>query len=218
MLIVIEGSDGSGKATQTKKLYNRLEDLSVDVIRVSFPDYDSESSALIKMYLRGDFGNTPEAVNPYAAAIFYAIDRFASFKNWQDFYFGGGIVLSDRYVGSNMAHQSAKLNSERERTAFLSWLDDLEHNRLQLPRPDLNIFLDMPPEVSAKLRMERGREDIHESDAIYMEKSYNAYKEIARRFGWKVIQCSNNSAPRSANEIHEEIFRAVEELLLGRKE
>ncbi len=215
MLIVIEGSDGSGKATQTKKLFNRLDDLALDVMQVSFPDYDSESSALIKMYLRGDFGYTPDAVNAYAAATFYAVDRFASFRNWQDFYLNGGIILSDRYVGSNMAHQSAKLKNEGERSEFLLWLDDLEYNKFQLPRPDLTIFLDMPPEVSARLRVERGREDIHESDAIYMEKSYSAYKEISRRFGWQVIRCSNNGAPRSTNEIHEEIFKAVEELLLG---
>ena len=101
-LIVLEGSDGSGKATQTTRLYERLQNLGVDVMRVSFPNYESESSALIKMYLRGDFGGTAEEVNPYAAATFYAVDRFASFQTWKDFYAGNGVILADRYVGSKL--------------------------------------------------------------------------------------------------------------------
>ena len=166
-LIVIEGADGSGKATQTRKLYERLGDLEVNVRRVSFPNYASESSALIKMYMRGDFGGTAEAVNPYAAATFYAVDRFASFREWKDFYESGGLVLSDRYVGSNMAYQAVKFKKKSERTKFLTWLDDLEFDKFNLPRPDLTIFLDMPPAISAILRRERGREDIHENDAAY---------------------------------------------------
>ena len=122
-LVVIEGSDGSGKATQARKLYNRLLDLEVNMKRVSFPNYESESSALIRMYLRGDFGGTAEAVNPYAAATFYAVDRFAGFGEWKDFYESGGLILSDRYVGSNMAYQAAKFKKKSERTKFLMWLD-----------------------------------------------------------------------------------------------
>ena len=168
-LVVIEGSDGSGKATQTRKLYERLRDLDVKVRRVSFPNYESESSALIRMYLRGDFGGDAEDVNPYAAATFYAVDRFAGFVEWADFYRQGGLILSDRYVGSNMAYQAAKLNTERERVEFLAWLDDLEFERFELPRPDLTIFLDMPPDICAKLRKERGREDIHEEILTIVE-------------------------------------------------
>ena len=191
-LVVIEGSDGSGKATQTRKLYERLRDLEVNVRRISFPNYESESSALIKMYLRGDFGGNAEAVNPYAAATFYAVDRFAGLGEWKDFYDQGGLVLSDRYVGSNMAYQAAKLKKKSERTKFLTWLEDLEYERFQLPRPDLTIFLDMPPAISAILRRERGREDIHENDADYMAKIYTTYKEIALKFGWKVVDCADN--------------------------
>ena len=143
-LIVIEGSDGSGKATQTRKLYERLRDLEVNVQRVTFPNYESESSALITMYLRGDFGGSAEAVNPYAAATFYAVDRFAGYKDWKNFYEQGGIVLSDRYVGSNMAYQAAKFKKKSERNKFWTWLEDLEFERFKLPRPDLTIFLDMP--------------------------------------------------------------------------
>ena len=213
-LIVLEGSDGSGKATQTTRLYERLQNLGVDVIRVSFPNYESESSALIKMYLRGDFGATAEEVNPYAAATFYAVDRFASFQSWKDFYAGNGVILADRYVGSNMAHQSAKIRRKADREKFLNWLDNFEYKRLQLPRPDLTIFLDMPPKIAAMLRRERGREDIHESDAAYMIKSYNAYKEIAEKFEWKIVNCSAGNFAKSAIDIHEEIFGLVEAMLI----
>lgn len=213
-LIVLEGSDGSGKATQTTRLYERLQNLGVDVIRVSFPNYESESSALIKMYLRGDFGATAEEVNPYAAATFYAVDRFASFQSWKDFYAGDGVILADRYVGSNMAHQSAKIRRKADREKFLNWLDSFEYKRLKLPRPDLTIFLDMPPKIAAMLRRERGREDIHESDAAYMLRSYNAYKEIAEKFHWKVIDCASGNFAKSAIDIHEEIFSLVEPMLI----
>ena len=214
-LIVIEGSDGSGKATQTRKLYERLRDLEVNVRRVTFPNYESESSALITMYLRGDFGGSAEAVNPYAAATFYAVDRFAGFNDWKDFYEQGGLVLSDRYVGSNMAYQAAKLKKKSERNKFWTWLEDLEFERFKLPRPDLTIFLDMPPAISAMLRKERGREDIHENDAEYMLKTYNAYKEIAQKFGWKVVDCADKNFARSTMDIHENILSLVEELLIS---
>ncbi len=213
-LVVIEGSDGSGKATQTRKLFERLRDLEVNVRRVSFPNYESESSALITMYLRGDFGGNAEAVNPYAAATFYAVDRFAGFTEWKNFYEDGGLILCDRYVGSNMAYQAAKFKKKTERTKFLAWLDDLEYERFKLPRPDMTIFLDMPPAISAILRKERGREDIHESDAEYMSKIYNVYKEIAQKFDWKVVNCADKNFARSSTDIHENILALVEEILI----
>ena len=214
-LIVLEGSDGSGKATQTTRLLERLLNLRVKAMRVSFPNYESESSALIRMYLRGDFGESAESVNPYAASTFYAVDRFASFQNWKEFYEDDGIILADRYVGSNMAHQSAKFKRKTDREKFFNWIDDFEFKKLQLPRPDLTFFLDMPPEIAAMLRRKRGREDIHESDAAYMVKSYNAYKEIAKKFDWKIIDCAAGNFAKSAVDIHEEIFRVVETMLIG---
>lgn len=213
-LIVIEGSDGSGKATQTRKLYDRLSDLESKVRRVSFPNYESESSALIRMYLRGDFGGEASAVNPYAASTFYAVDRFAGYQEWKDVYETGGIILSDRYVESNMAYQAAKFSRKADREKFFKWLEDLEYNRYGLPRADLVIFLDMPPEVSAVLRRERGREDIHEDDAAFMVKVYNVYRELAIRYGWKIIDCANGNFARSTTDIHEEILPLVEEILL----
>ena len=213
-LIVIEGSDGSGKATQAKKLFDRLSDLESKVKRLSFPNYESESSALIRMYLRGDFGGTAEAVNPYAAATFYAVDRFASYFEWKNFYKEGGIVISDRYVESNMVYQVAKLTKKGERNKFLTWLEDLEYNRYGLPRADLTIFLDMPPEVSAILRKKRGRDDIHESDALYMKKIYTTYKELAKKYDWKVVECAEGNFARNSTDIFEDILPLVEEILL----
>lgn len=214
-LIVIEGADGSGKATQTTRLFERLRNLRVNVLRVSFPNYESESSALIKMYLRGDFGGTAESVNPYAASMFYAVDRFASFQTWKDFYNDGGIVLADRYIFSSLAHQGAKFSRKAEREKFYNWIEDVELKKFQLPRPDLTIFLDMPPEISAMLRKRRGREDLHESDAAYMLKSYKLYKELAQKYDWKIVNCAANNFARSALDIEADVFRLVEEMLLS---
>lgn len=214
-LIVIEGADGSGKATQTTRLFERLRNLRVNVLRVSFPNYASESSALIKMYLRGDFGGSAESVNAYAAAMFYAVDRFASYSTWKNFYNEGGIVLCDRYSASNAAHQGAKFTRKTEREKFWNWLDDVEFKKFQLPRPNLTIFLDMPPAIAAMLRQRRGREDLHESDAAYMEKSYKMYVELAQKYGWKTINCAENNFARSSLDIEQDIFRLVEEMLIS---
>lgn len=213
-LIVIEGSDGSGKAMQTRKLYERLYDLGEKVIRISFPSYESESSALIKMYLRGDFGSNAEAVNPYATATFYAVDRFASFFKWKNYYDNDWIILSDRYVGSNMVYQAAKFKRKAERMKFCTWLNNLEHKRFGLPYPDITIFLDMPPDINAILRKERGREDIHENDTNYMNKIYHVYKEMAQKFNWKTVNCADKHFARSTTDIHENILAIVEELLI----
>lgn len=214
-LIVLEGTDGSGKATQTTRLFERLQNLRVNVLRVSFPNYESESSALIKMYLRGDFGGTAENVNAYAASMFYAVDRFASFQTWKDFYAKGGMVLADRYTASNAAHQGVKFNRKVDREKFWNWVEDTEFKKFQLPRPDLTIFLDMPPNIAAMLRQKRGREDLHESDANYMLKSYKVYQELSKRYDWKTINCAENNFARSAIDIEEDVFRLVEEMLLA---
>lgn len=214
-LIVIEGTDGSGKATQTTRLFERLRNLRVNVLRVSFPNYESESSALIKMYLRGDFGGSAESVNPYAAAMFYAVDRFASYTQWKDFYNEGGIVLADRYTASNAAHQAAKFTRKADKEKFWNWLEDVEYKKFQLPRPDLTIFLNMPPQIAAMLRQKRGREDLHESDAAYMEKSYKTYVDLSQRYGWKTINCAENNFARSSIDIEQDVFRLVEEMLIS---
>ena len=209
-LIVIEAGDGSGKATQTQKLFERLTAEGHKVKQISFPDYDSPSSSLVKMYLNGDFGKHADDVDAYAASTFYAVDRYASFRmNWKKSYDAGEIILADRYTTSNMVHQAVKIVDSEERSKFLEWLDDFEYVKLKLPRPDLVIFLDMPPEVSEKLIKERKRSDIHEKDFHYLRRCYNSYKEIAKKFSWVTIKCSIGGNPRTIEEIHEEIFNTV---------
>jgi dTMP kinase len=219
-LIVIEAGDGCGKQTQTKKLFERLVLENLRVKKVEYPNYKSEASALIKMYLRGDFDSDPEAVNPYAAASFYAVDRYASFKTgWEDFYETGGIVVADRYTTSNMVHQAVKIKDIGERTKYLDWLWELEFTLFKMPIPDLVLFLDIPPQYSLKLITDRAeknienKKDIHESDARYLADCYNNYQWLAKRYDWQVINCVDDSGLKDINTIHNEIFSAVELIL-----
>lgn len=214
-LIVIEGVDASGKATQTKRLYERLAKEHKNIRQISFPDYDSDFSLPIKRYLAGDLGNQADSVSPYAASLFYAIDRYASFKrDWGDFYQNGGILIADRYVTSNLVHQAAKL--EGDKTEFIHWLSDLEYDRLELPRPDLVLFLDMPPACARRLMQDRAnkitgkqQKDIHERDPHHLEKAYNNAVEIAGITGWQVVHCAEGENIRSIDDIHEEMYQIV---------
>lgn len=220
-LIVIEGVDGSGKATQTAKLYEALQTEGYTVGQMSFPNYGSPSSGLIKMYLNGEFGKNADDVNAFAASTFYAVDRFATFrKDWAAFYQKGGILLADRYTTSNMVHQGSKIDDAAARKVYLDWLLDLEYRLLELPKPELVIFLDMPPEVSAKLRAERNglkkdlKQDIHEADESHLQKAYHNARMIAQNYGWAVISCVDSAGTlRSIAAIHEEILRIVRPLL-----
>ncbi|QBD83967.1 thymidylate kinase [Clostridium tetani] len=221
-LIVIEAPDGSGKATQTKKLYNKLVEDKYDVLKVEYPDYNSNSSALIKMYLSGEFGDKPNDVNAYAASTFFAVDRFASFKKkWGAFYENGGIILADRYTTSNMVHQASKIKNVEEKKKFLDWLWDLEFNLMGLPIPDATIFLDLPPEYSKSLIKNRknkftGEEekDIHERDEDYLNISYKNAVDIAEKYGWIKINCIKGDKIKNINEIHEEIYKVLKEKTL----
>ena len=209
-LIVIEAGDGSGKATQTRALFDHLTAEGYKVEKVSFPDYESPSSSLVKMYLNGAFGKHADDVDAYAASTFYAVDRYASFRmNWKKPYDAGEIILADRYVTSNMVHQAVKIADDKARDAFLNWLDDFEYVKLKLPRPDVVVFLDMPPEISERLIKERNHSDIHERDFDYLRRCYNAYKELAKKFGWTTIKCSDGAQPRSVEDIHEDIFNLI---------
>ena len=215
-LVVMEAGDGSGKATQSEILLRHLLREGFTARKISFPDYDSPSSSLVKMYLNGEFGKEAADVNAYAASLFYAADRFASFRTkWRDFRQNDEIIIADRYVTSNMAHQAAKISDEVERANFLAWLDELEYEKLALPRPDLVIFLDMPPRVARKLIESRARaEDIHEKDAAYLEKSYVAYCRLAEQYGWTKISCADESDnPLPTEEIGEKVWAAARKVL-----
>ncbi|MBE7035476.1 MAG: thymidylate kinase [Ruminococcaceae bacterium] len=214
-LIVIEGVDASGKATQTERLYNRLAAEGKNVRKISFPDYNSDFSVPIKRYLAGDLGKHADDVGPYAASLFYAIDRYAGYKrDWGSFYEDGGILIADRYVTSNLVHQAAKIKGDK--TEFMHWLHDLEYEKLALPRPDLVFFLDMPPACARRLMETRAnkitgeaQKDIHESDAGYLERSYENAMEIARLADWQIIHCAKGETVRSIDEIHEEMMQIL---------
>ncbi len=213
-LIVIEGTDGSGKSTQFKKLTQRLTDEQRQFKTLVFPQYSEPSSALIRMYLGGEFGHNPTDVNAYAASAFYAVDRYASFKkDWGKWYNEGGLIVSDRYTTSNAVHQTSK-EAPENRAAFLKWLYEFEYDKLGMPRPDLTIYLDVPTAFTEKLM--RGREaatnthaDIHEQDLCYLATCREMGRTAAQYYGWQVIQCVKDGEMRSIEDIHEEIYRLV---------
>ena len=217
-LIVFEGTDGSGKSTQFELLAKRLEAEGEAFHRLRFPQYSEPSSALIRMYLGGAFGEDPEAVNAYAASTFYAVDRYASYQCvWKDYYQGGGLVVSDRYTTSNAVHQGSKV-PEGERAEFFRWLYDLEYDRMGLPRPDLVVLLDMPVELSEQLMRKREQStgthaDIHERDEAYLKKCHEAALHAAAYYGWRTVSCAKDGAIRSVEEIHEEVYAIVKSCL-----
>ena len=217
-LIVIEGTDGSGKSTQFKKLTEHLTADGKVFQKLVFPQYSEPSSALIRMYLGGEFGTNPSDVNAYAASAFYAVDRYASYqKAWGNWYKEGGLVLSDRYTTSNAVHQASKEPKERQ-PEFLKWLYEFEYDRLGLPRADLVIYLDVPTDFTEKLL--RSREaatnthaDIHEQDMQYLATCRETGRTAAKYYGWSVISCVRDGEMRSIEDIHEEIYRLVKNCL-----
>jgi len=215
----LEAGDGSGKATQTKMLKERLVAEDRCVRQVEFPDYASPSSALVRMYLGGDFGERASEVNAYAASTFFAVDRYASFQmKWRADLEAGAIVLADRYTTANMVHQAVKIEDEAERESFLAWLEDFEYEKLALPRPDLVLFLDMDPAVSRRLIAARAAasgvaQDIHERDEDYLVRCHRASVNLATRCGWQRIRCSEAGEPLSREAVHEKIYEAVRRIL-----
>ena len=213
-LIVIEGTDGSGKSTQFKLLTQRMEQEGHDFRKLVFPQYAEPSSALIRMYLGGEFGTKPSDVNAYAASAFYAVDRYASFKKvWGDWYENGGLILSDRYTTSNAVHQASK-EPEDKQGDFLQWLYDFEYTRLGLPAPDLVIYLDVPTDFTEAMMRKRESDtnttaDIHEQDMAYLATCRRTGKMAADYYGWTVIQCVKDGKMRSIEDIHEEIYGHV---------
>ena len=213
-LIVIEGTDGSGKSTQFRLMSEHLTQDGVDFKHIVFPRYDQDSSALIRMYLGGQFGSRPSDVNAYTASSFFAVDRFASYKmDWGKWYEDGGVVLSDRYTTSNAVHQASKV-PDSERAAYMDWLYDFEYEKLGLPRPDLTIYLDVPTDFTEKMLRHREQStntkaDIHEQDMSYLATCRKTGRAAAKHYGWTTIQCVENGAMRSMEDIHQEIYRHV---------
>ena len=217
-LIVIEGTDGSGKSTQFKLLTEYLDANNHAFRRIVFPRYSEPSSALIRMYLGGEFGTNPSDVNSYAASSFYAVDRFASYKqDWGKWYEQGGLVLSDRYTTSNAVHQAAKEPPEK-RGEFLRWLYEFEYDLLGLPRPDLILYLDVPTDHTEVMMRRREqatntKADIHEKDMAYLATCRESGRAAAAFYGWTVIECVKDGAMRSIEDIHREIISHVTKLL-----
>lgn len=217
-LIVIEGLDGSGKSTQLELLISALEKGGKRVRKIKLPDYESPSSTLVKMYLGGEFGKDPNAVNAYAAGAFYAVDRYASFTlDWKADYESDKIIVADRYATSNSIYQTEKI-AEADWDSYLDWSADFEYNKLGIPKPDAVIYLDMPVDISQKLMTGRyggneSKKDVHEADVAFLEKCRKSALYAASRQGWHIVECSNGKEPYSIEKIHNEIMKIVDEEL-----
>lgn len=220
LIIIDSGSDGSGKATQTALLVERLKQEGYPVQAITFPDYESPACEPVKMYLNGEFGTGVDEVNAYVASTFFAIDRFASFKkHWKKAYESGAIIISDRYTTSNMIHQGIKMERQ-DREAYLDWLTTLEFEHFGLPKPDLTIFLNVSPQMTKKLRENRpnkitgeSKQDIHESNEAYLEQCYYNGIELADHQRWSQIHCDDQVNLRTIEDIHEEIYELVKTIL-----
>ena len=216
-LFVIDGTDGSGKQTQFEKLKESLTKDGIEFKTIAFPNYDSPSSSLVKMYLSGEFGENAQDVSPYIASTFYAADRYATFqKEYKKYYDEGGIILADRYTTANMVHQAGKIKDEKEREKFLNWLFDLEFNLYSLPVPSKVFFLNMPPEKVKELIKNRenkfthtATKDIHERDPKHLEDAYNAACSLVDKYNWNEIKCVRDNILRTREDIHKEIYDIV---------
>lgn len=220
-IIVIEGVDSSGKATQSQLLAQKLLEDGKNVISVEFPNYKSESSSVVKMYLGGDFGTDPNCVSPYAASTFFAVDRYASVNGeWKEFFKNNNIIIADRYTTSNMVHQASKIEDLDEKSKFLDWLYDFEYNILSLPEPDLVIFLDMPVKNARELMAHRANKidnssvkDIHERNENHLQLSYDNACFVAEKYGWNKVECTKDGKVRSIEDISGEIYNIVKSIL-----
>ena len=221
-LFVIDGTDGSGKQTQFNKLCERLTKENIDYRTISFPNYESESSSLVKMYLSGKFGENANDVSAYIASTFYAADRYATFKTEGlfDYYNNGGIILADRYTTANMVHQAGKILDPEERKKFLDWLWDFEFNLYKLPIPTKVFFLNMPTDYAVKLIKDRenkfthqAQKDIHERDKNHLLNSYNAACSLVDTYDWYEVKCVQNDEIRTVDDIHEEIYKEIKKYI-----
>lgn len=208
--IVLDGVDGSGKATQAYLLVKKLKKKGIKVKKIDFPNYAHESAYLLKEYLKGKFG-TADEVGPYRASIFYAVDRYVSaqkINNWlgQDY-----VVIADRYVSSNKGHQAGKIQSKEGRKKFLDWINELEYKIFEIPIPDLTVLLYVPSEIGAKLIKKRNfKRDIHEADKEHLKSAERTYLEMARGLdkieNWQIINCHARGMILDQEKINEQIY------------
>ena len=222
LLFAIDGTDGSGKQTQFTKLCEKLTEENIDFRTVSFPNYESPSSSLVKMYLSGEFGKNAKDVNAYIASTFYAADRYATFKTqgFEEYYNNGGIILADRYTTANMVHQAGKISDKTERQKFLDWLWDFEFNLYKLPIPTKVFFLNMPVQYATELIKDRenkfthqNQKDIHESDKSHLVDSYNAACSLVKQYDWYEVKCVQNEKIRTIEDIHNEIYTEIKKYI-----
>ncbi len=217
-LIVIEGLDGSGKGTQSALVTQTLIDRGFSVRKLTFPDYDSASSSLVKMYLGGELGDTPDDVNAYAASSFYAVDRVASYlKDWKKDYENCDYIVADRYVTSNLIYQMTKVK-DIERDDFIAWLEDYEYNRLCVPKPDVVIYLDVPPVISQKLMSTRyngdeSKKDIHEKNMNFLLSCRESALYAQQKLGWISLSCADSDNMKSIETITQQILDIIDKKL-----
>jgi dTMP kinase len=219
-LVVIDGGDGSGKGTQAKLLIEYLQQQSIQTKLVDFPQYyDSFYGKTVAKFLRGEFGDINQ-VSPYLASLTYALDRASVKDEMNDFMNSGGFIIANRYATSNMAHQGAKFTNEKEREEFLAWEYELEYEVNKIPKENLVIYLYVPWQISQELvkkkddrpYLQGAKEDIHEKDQNHKIDTENMYKELAKRYPhWVMIDCTNNGAMRTIEEIHGEIVKVLKE-------
>lgn len=213
--IVIEGLDGSGKGTQSALITQALKDRGYNVKKLTFPDYDSQTSALVKMYLGGELGDSPDDVNAYAASTFYAVDRVGSYlKTWKKYYDECDFVVADRYVTSNIIYQMSKVK-KGERDEYIQWCEDFEYNKLNIPKPDIVIYLDMPPQVSQKLMSGRyngdeSKKDIHEKNMNFLLSCRESALYALDKLSWVHLSCADGDTPKSIETITQQILDIID--------
>ena len=219
-LIVIEGTDGSGKATQTALMVERLASEGYTVKVADFPRYGKKSAALVEEYLNGKFGGASE-VSPYQASIFYAVDRYAASFELRQWLKEGYMVICNRYVSASMGHQAGKIKNKQERSKFIAWLEDLEYHIFNIPKPDMNILLYLPPELGQSLVDKKGHReylggahrDIHESDLTHLKEAAAAFREVAEEKKWAIIECAPGNQLKTKEDIHELIWEKVKKIV-----
>ncbi len=218
LFIDLEGLDGCGKTTQTELLCKRFEKENISYKKIKLPDYESDSSILVRKYLNGDFGKNANDVNAFAASVLFAADRFASYtEKWKEDYLNGTLIFSDRYTPANALYQMTKLEPE-EWDSYLEWLFDFEYNKIGIPEPTMVVFLDMPVEVSQKLMTSRykgdeSKKDVHECDVEFLHKCRNSALYACKKYGWRVISCAQNNEPLSIEEINDKIYNEIKSIL-----